>query len=191
MNQLELELRYLVRFLTHQKIRYAILGGIAVSIYGEPRFTQDIDVNIAFDKTKLDEFLRKARKQGFYPACAEVKKIAKKTGVIPLIFKKGRANAGCDIIIAENLIEYSSIRRGRLKKIGSVKARIITAEDLIIHKITSSRPKDIEDLKGILMRQKGKLNIKYIKSWLKKIDKTNKKSQLSKKFMQQITKARG
>jgi len=191
MTQLELELNSLVRFLARQKIKYVILGGIAVSIYGEPRFTQDIDVNIIFDITKLDEFLREAGKYGFHPIGPDTKKIAEKTGVIPLRFRKGKTGAGCDIIIAENLIEYTSIRRGRLKKIGSVKARIITAEDLVIHKITSSRPRDIEDLRGILIRQKGELDIGYIKFWLKKIDKINRKTRLFKKFMQKIAKARG
>lgn len=169
MNSLELELHNLVEFLSELRIAYVILGGLAVSIYGEPRLTADIDVNIMLDKTELDGFLKKAKDYGFYPIPSDIKRFTKKTGVIPMKFSKGKVLGRCDFIIAENLIEYSGIKRGRLKKIGPIKARFISPEDLIIHKITSSRPRDIEDVEGILIRQRDKLDIRYINNWLKKI----------------------
>lgn len=182
MNSLELQLKALVKFLSEQRIKYIILGGIAVSIYGEPRLTADIDVNIILGKTRIREFLNKAKKYGFYPLFSDVKKIAEKTGVIPLKFIKGKAIGKCDIIIAENILEYTAIERGRIRRIDSIRARLVSAEDLIIHKVTSSRPRDIEDFKSILIRQRGKLNTKYIIGWLKKIDRANKKSRLCKLF---------
>lgn len=182
MNTLELQLKTLVRFLSAQKIKYVILGGIAVSIYGEPRLTADIDVNIIFDKDKLDEFLVEAKKFNFYPLFPNTRKITEKTGVIPMKFVKGKITGKADIIIAENVLEYTAIKRGRIKKIGSIRARLVSPEDLIIHKITSSRPRDLEDLKGILVRQKGKLDIRYIRFWLKKIDRTDKRLQLCRLF---------
>lgn len=182
MNHFEIQLKALIKCLSEQKIKYIILGGIAVSIYGEPRLTADIDVNIIFDKKSIGEFLRGARKHGFYPAFADTENIAKETGVIPMDFLKGKTAGSFDIIIAENLLEYAAIERGRFRKIGPVSVRLITAEDLIIHKIASSRPRDVEDINGILIRQKGKLDIKYIRYWLKKIDKVNKKSRTYKTF---------
>jgi len=177
-----LQLKTLINFLTDQKIKYVILGGVAVSIYGEPRLTADIDVNIILGKNTIDEFLKKARKYNLYPASTNVKKIAKKTGVMPLLFTKRKISGKCDIIMAENQLEYTAIKRGKTRTIGNIKMRVVSPEDLIIHKITSSRPRDIEDLRGILIRQRGKLDIKYINAWLRKIDKVNKKSQLYKLF---------
>lgn len=182
MSSLEVQLRGLIKCLSEQKIKYIILGGIAVSIYGEPRLTADIDVNIILDKKKIAEFLKEAKKYGFLPALPDAENIAKETGVIPINFIKGKTVGKFDIIIAENILEYTAIKRGRIKKIGSIKAKLISPEDLIIHKIASSRPRDIEDLNGILIRQKGRLDIRYIRDWLKKIDKANKISQLYKLF---------
>lgn len=182
MNPVECQLQALVKCLTAQRIKYIILGGIAVSIYGEPRLTADVDVNIIFDKRKINEFLKRAKKYGFYPSLPHIRKIVEKTGVIPMSFRKRKIYGKFDIIIAENILEYMAIKRGRLKKIASTKARFISPEDLIIHKIVSSRPRDNEDLKGILIRQEGKLDIKYIQYWLKKIDKVNKKARLSNLF---------
>lgn len=182
MNPLELQLRNLTKLLKEQKLKYAILGGIAVSLYGEPRFTADIDVNVLLDREKIKEFLKKAEKYNFYPPFPHIEKIADRTGVIPLSFRKGKIEGKCDVIIAENIIEYYSIKRAKTKRIGSVKTRVVSAEDLIIHKITSSRTRDIEDLKSILIRQKGKLDIKYIRDWLRKVDKVSKKPHLYKLF---------
>lgn len=190
MSLLERQLQILIKCLTAQKIKYVILGGVAVSIYGEPRLTADIDVNIIFDKTKINEFLKKAKKYGFYPSLPNVRKIANETGIMPISLKKGNITAKIDIIIAENILEYTAIKRGRKKKIGSLRARFISAEDLVIHKIASSRPRDFEDLKGILIRQKGKIDIAYIQGWLKRIDKVNKKSKTYKSFKELLNELR-
>ncbi|MBN2097757.1 MAG: nucleotidyltransferase [Candidatus Omnitrophica bacterium] len=184
MNYLEIQLKALTECLSEQKIKYVILGGIAVSLYGEPRLTADIDVNVILEKEKLGEFLRNARRYGFYPVFTNELEIIEETGVIPLKFIRGKIKGKTDIIIAENILEYNAIKRGRIKKISSIQVRLVSPEDLIIHKLTSTRPRDFEDLRGILWRQKGKLDIKYIRYWLKKIDETDKKVRLYKLFNQ-------
>lgn len=45
-------------------------------------------------------------------------------------------------------------------------------EDLIIHKLIFYRPRDIEDLKAIILKQKNNLDEEYIKKWLKIFSKT-------------------
>ncbi len=182
MNPLELQLKALIKFLSDQKIKYVILGGVAVAVYGEPRLTADIDVNVILDKTKIDDFLRKSKNYGFFSRFSNTKKIAQKTGIIPLKFIRGKTLGICDVIMAENILEYAAIRRGRVKKIGKVKARFVSPEDLIIHKMASQRPRDIEDAKSILIRQKSRLDLKYILGWFKKIDEVDKQAGLSKFF---------
>lgn len=182
MNALDVQLKSLVDCLSSQKINYIIFGGVAVSVYGEPRFTADIDVNILLEKRKIGEFLKKAKKYGFSPALVNIKEMARKCGVIPLNLKKGEITGKFDIIIAENPMEYAAIERGIVRKIGSMKVRFISPEDLVIYKITSPRPRDLEDLKGILFRRKGKLDLAYIRFWLKKIDKIDNELNLCRLF---------
>ncbi len=45
-------------------------------------------------------------------------------------------------------------------------ARLISAEDLIIHKMVASRPRDLEDVERILVRQCLKVDLAYIRQWL-------------------------
>jgi hypothetical protein len=170
---LEKQLKALKKLFRVTKIPYAVLGGMAVILYGEPRFTMDIDVNISLPSHKMTLFLSEAKKYGFLPSCAKPESFAKTTGVIPMRFMSVHPPGRCDIVIARNPIEFSALKRSVSKKIGMIKAKFITAEDLVIHKIASDRPRDLEDLRGILMRQKGKLDLPYIFLWLKKIDKVN------------------
>ena len=177
MDPIEAQLKQLVKLMKAAKVDYAILGGMAVSVYGEPRMTFDIDVTIILDANKLaiDRFLKEARKFGFIPLPPNIKSFIKGTGVMPMRFKKNKVIGRCDFIIAENILEYLCIKRSIPKKIYSTTIKLITAEDLYIHKITSQRPRDIEDAKGIMRRQGRKLDTKYIDYWLKKIAKANKK----------------
>ena len=75
-------------FLKEAGLEYAVLGGIAVSLYSESRMTQDIDLNIAFDVKDLDVFLKKSRKYGFRPIPSNINKFVKETAVIPMCFLK-------------------------------------------------------------------------------------------------------
>ncbi|KPK42171.1 MAG: hypothetical protein AMJ78_03465 [Omnitrophica WOR_2 bacterium SM23_29] len=182
MNVLKTQLLTLVKFLSLANIEYVILGGLAVSVYGEPRFTADIDVNIFLEKKKLNGFLKKAKLYGFYPIPKNINKFVKETGVIPMKFSKGTVIGRCDFIIAENAIEKLSLKRAKIKKIDSTKVRFVSPEDLIIHKITAGRPRDIEDVRGILLRQQKKLDISYIQYWLKMLEASNKQLRLSELF---------
>lgn len=182
MNPLEFQFKQLVKLMKSARIDYAVLGGIAVSIYGEPRLTFDIDINIILDNDKIDDFLKKAKMYGFLPLPSHIKRFIKATGVIPMKFLKNKVTGKCDFIIAQNILECLCIKRAALKKIYSTKVKLITPEDLVIHKITSQRPRDLEDLQGILIRQRGKLDIRYITYWLKKIAEANQKPELLRLF---------
>lgn len=45
--------------------------------------------------------------------------------------------------------------------------RVCSAEDLIIHKAVAGRPQDLSDLQSVIYRNAEKLDLTYIRSWLK------------------------
>ena len=184
MNFLKAQLKTLVKFMSTERVDYAVIGGVAVLAYGEPRFTADVDVNILLKKEEIRQFMRRARHYGIYPLSPKSEKIAKETGVIPLRFKKKDFIGRFDVVLAENILEYNAIKRSKIHKIDNVKIKLITPEDLVIHKMASPRPRDYEDLRGILARQRHRLDLKYIIFWLKKIDQTSPEAQLEKSFLQ-------
>lgn len=187
-NSFKYQLRQLVDFLEKTGVDYAVLGGIAVSVYSEPRMTQDIDLNIVLNMNDLKAFLEKSRKYGFRPIPPNIHKFVNETGVIPMRFFKRGVAGKFDFIIAQNPIEFAGIKRARFKKILDVRVKIVAAEDLLLHKLLSDRPRDREDAQGIILRQGEKLDLEYVDTWLKKIDKLSPARHLLKEFKELVKK---
>ncbi|MDI3467219.1 MAG: hypothetical protein OJF50_006040 [Nitrospira sp.] len=49
--------------------------------------------------------------------------------------------------------------------IGQAPVRFATAEDLIVHKMLAHRPRDIEDVRNVMLRQP-RPDLTYIRRWL-------------------------
>ena len=163
------QLTQLAQLFQELQIDYAVLGGIAVSYYGEPRLTWDVDVNILLASDQVENFLATAKKQGFTPRLPDAKAILKKTGVIPMTFLEDEEEGHCDLIVAQNALEIAGIRRASLRQIGKSRIKLIACEDLILHKIASDRPRDREDLLSILRRQGKNIDRAYINDWLQRL----------------------
>ena len=68
-----------------------------------------------------------------------------------------------DLIVASLALESEAIDRAIAVPIGDAQVRFATAEDLILHKIVSERPRDLEDLVGIVRRRAGALDLEYLR----------------------------
>ncbi len=69
-----------------------------------------------------------------------------------------------DFWLAKTPRERAELRRAKPAKILGMRTRLLAPEDVILHKLSSGRGKDFEDALGILIRQKGKLDLPYLKS---------------------------
>lgn len=150
-------------FLTALNIPYAIIGGIAVQYWGEPRLTADIDITILTSIENEEEVCNKVIKN-FSPRNQNVLEFAKKNRVLLLY-----ASNGCpiDISLGVPIYEDEMMKRRISYAIDPQRSVFIcSAEDLIIHKAVAGRPRDIEDLKGIIIVQKNKMDIEYVRLWL-------------------------
>ncbi len=56
MKQLPEDFKDFIKFLNEYKVRYLLVGGWAVGIYGNPRATKDIDFFIATDDENIHNF---------------------------------------------------------------------------------------------------------------------------------------
>lgn len=154
-----------VLFLNREKFKYLIIGGIAVGVLGEPRVTGDVDVDIALGRNKVTEFLKRAEGFGFKvnkARCLETAKIAK-------VFQINYGDFHIDFIIASIDFEKEAFKRRRLRKLYGLNAFFPTPEDLILLKIIPGRPQDLADAEKIILRQKDKLDRKYLKKWAQKL----------------------
>lgn len=151
-------------FLRRLGIDYAIIGGAAVQIWGEPRLTQDVDLTAS---TPLDEpagsFIQQVLDR--FPARLEdALEFARQNRVILI-----RASNGCPVDISMGLPGYEDqvMERAVEVELEPGKAvRFCSAEDLIIHKAIAGRPQDVRDVEGIVYRQGASLDARYIRHWL-------------------------
>ncbi len=147
-----------MRVLRQLRVPYAFTGGIVVGFYGFPRATYDVDVVIeARDPSKLVRMLRKV---GFELNPDEAKLMMEKGNRFVCYLGPCRV----DLWLAKTPREMAELRRARTVRIFGMRTRLLAPEDVILRKLDSGRGKDFEDALGILVRQKGKLDLSYLKS---------------------------
>jgi predicted nucleotidyltransferase len=92
-----------------------------------------------------------------------------KTFVLPLEDINTRVRI--DFIFSQTEYEKRAINRSIKIDLKGIKVNFTTVEDLLIHKIFAGRPKDLEDVKILILKNPG-INKNYIRKWLTDFDKT-------------------
>lgn len=142
------------------KCRWMVIGGVAASLLGKPRFTADVDAVALIEDEELPNILKIAEKSGIVPRLQNVLDFAKKNRV--LLLKHADSNINIDLSLGLLPFEVEALKRRKLKHIGKVSFYLPAVEDLIIFKAVAHRPQDIIDIKEIVNNTK-KLDKKHIK----------------------------
>jgi predicted nucleotidyltransferase len=172
-------LRRVIDFLNEHHLPYMLIGGLAISIMGETRATRDADFKISIDMPLAD--FRKLVFEHFSERPTKIPKHMLSPHVIHFWALPGVA---ADILVSIFDYEKQAIERAIEMDIEGVPARICTPEDLIIHKAIAERLKDWGDIEGILMRQRGKLDLAYIRNWLSQFAEALEKPEILTRFNQ-------
>lgn len=149
--------------LTELGLPYAIIGGIAVQEWGEPRFTKDIDLTVLAPLEDLEDTVE-AILNRFNSRVSDPLDLALHSRMIVVQATNGYP---VDISLGVPGYEEEVMSRAVNYKLSSGKeVRLCSAEDLIIHKAVAGRPQDIRDIEGVIIRQQHKLDAQYIHHWL-------------------------
>lgn len=139
------------------------IGGLAVQRWGEPRVTRDVDVSL-FTGFERDEQVVDGLLGRFAPRVPDARNFALANRVV-LLF--GAGNVPIDVGLSGFPFERQVIDRATLIRFGDAgPLRICSAEDLIVLKAFAARPRDIDDVRGIIARQREALDWPYIESAL-------------------------
>lgn len=131
--------------------RGVIIGGIATSLLGTPRFTADLDAVFLLSFEDLPRLVEEAAVQGIEPRIADPIGFARKSRVLLM----RHVATGTDINLSLGVLpfEVEMVERSKLFEIGSLSLRLPTPEDLIIMKAIAHRPKDLADIQTIAASQ--------------------------------------
>ena len=161
-------LKLLARELDRAQIPYMIIGGQAVQLYGEPRMTRDIDLTLGLDSKGLDRVLRVCGACELKPLPAAPAEFVRETMVLPAL--EERTGIRVDFVFSFTDYERQAIDRSRPVEIGGVSVRFAAAEDIVIHKLVAGRPRDLEDVRSIVVKNPG-LDRAYVEEWLGGFDR--------------------
>jgi predicted nucleotidyltransferase len=165
-------------------IPYMVIGGQAVLLYGEPRLTRDIDITLGTTLEKLDVVLGLVEDIGL-ESLADPETFTRETMVLPC--QDTSTSIRIDFIFSFSAYEKQALERVQTVKMGNAKVAFASVEDLIIHKVIAGRPRDLEDVESILIKNP-EVDSKYIRRWLKEFAATLKEPFL-KRFNEVVQKA--
>ncbi|MDY0042256.1 MAG: hypothetical protein RBS57_18245 [Desulforhabdus sp.] len=151
------------RFFKTKKWRYCFIGGMAVIRWGEPRFTQDVDLALLTGFGSEEKFIHDLTVE-FQARIDVLEQFAVKNRVALL---QSRSGVPIDVSLAGLPFEEKMIKRASVYEV--IPNKLITtcsAEDLIVLKAFANRDKDWSDVRGVLIRQQGRLNTDMILSEL-------------------------
>jgi len=153
--------------LERHRLPYMIIGGQAVLLYGEPRLTRDIDITLGIDIDQLEKLLVVIRELSLKPLPADIDSFVRETMVLPA--QDEETGIRVDFIFSFTPYEASAIERARKVRILDQDVRFASPEDVVIHKIFSARPRDIEDARIIILKNPA-IDVDRVRELLKEFD---------------------
>jgi hypothetical protein len=146
------------------KVPGAVIGGVAASILGRPRLTQDVDALVILDEGRWSRFLANGESQGFVQRRADALAFAQEIRV--LLMRHQKSGMDVDIVFGSLPFEREAVARATWVDLGGVQLPLPLPEDLIIMKAVAHRPRDLGDIEAILAAHP-KLNLRRVRRWVR------------------------
>ncbi len=162
-------LEQLAQGLDDRAIPYMVVGGQAVLLYGEPRLTRNIDVTLGAGPERLAEILDLAKSKSWKVLVDSPADFVERTMVLPCV--EPESGIRLDFIFSHSLYEQEALRRVRRVRIGKAEVCFASVEDAVVHKVIAGRPRDIEDVRSLLLKNPG-MDGSYIRHWLEEFDRS-------------------
>lgn len=168
----------IVKVLERLNIPYFVTGGMAVTVWGRPRFTADIDIIIQMqpkDAVTLEKTLSTISGAS-YISIEAIRNALNNYGEFNFI--DGESGMKVDFWILKNTpFGKSQLKRRKIRSVLGKKIYFCSPEDLIINKLNwykeSPTGRQLDDVESILRISKEKLDYKYLKTWTKKLGLEN------------------
>ena len=157
MPELDDALFTLSSWLTENGIGHMVIGGFAVTVWGEPRFTRDLDVTVSVPADKFAQTVNRISSR-FVSLSQDPVKFATETRVLPIMVESVPAA----LIFAALPYEEDAIARAHQIQLRNGAVPVCSPEDLILHKIVSQRPRDHEDIEGVFRYRHRELDYSYL-----------------------------
>jgi predicted nucleotidyltransferase len=152
------------RLMNERRWRWYVFGAQAVIAYGRPRLTADVDVTVEPTGAAPAELITALASHGFalrFPMSIEHLHDAR---LLPMVHAPTAMPV--DLVIAAPGLDEEFLERACLLDLGGVEVPVVSVEDLVAMKILAGRRKDIEDVRGVLAEQRGRMDLDRVRDVL-------------------------
>jgi predicted nucleotidyltransferase len=170
----------IVRCLDDKNIPYMIIGGQAVLLYGRPRLTRDIDITLGVDSDRFEIIARVCKDIGLKILPVEPAAFAAQTKVLPAEDPDSKMRV--DFVFSFTPYEQQALKRVKKVELAGYPVCFASCEDVIIHKMLAGRAVDEEDIRSILVKNRSKIDLGYVRKWLGQFEGLQEYADVLKKF---------
>ncbi len=145
---------------SHGVEEFAFTGGVAVGVWAEPRQTRDLDVCGTLPLAEVDRLL--ALRDGIRSGPEELPDLVR--------FRVGDWDV--DLFVCKDAYDRTCLDRALPARIDGTDVRVVTAEDLLVHKMIKLRTdrrrllQDLADIRAVIECQMQSLDWVYLHRWL-------------------------
>jgi hypothetical protein len=161
-----------------------LFGAQAVQVWGLPRLSADVDVTIRLRSQDVRPFVAAMRDAGFTTRVPDPERFAAEVRVLPFLHEASRIPL--DAILAGPGPEEEFLERAKVVSIEGVRVPVISPEDLVVTKVLAGRPKDLEDVRGILRQTGARFESEQVRSLLGSLEAALDRSDLRTLFEDQL-----
>lgn len=141
----------------------AVIGGVAVAVWGEPRVTRDVDIKVLLGRDAAPRLLE-AIGPDYISLQADPLAALARSGVL---FVQDPQGTRLDLLLSDVSFDAEAIQRAKEVTLQpGLVASVCSPEDLIIYKLISTRQRDQDDAQGVIRRQGDDLDDQYVLTWL-------------------------
>ncbi len=152
-----------------------LFGAQADIVWGSPRLSADVDVTAELDPASLDAFIQVMAKHGFDVVFGDPEFVAS-TRVLPFVHRA--SGMPLDVVLSGPGLEDGFLHRAIPANVGGTLVPVISPEDLIVTKTLAGRPKDIEDIRGVINERRTSLDVERIRATLRLLEQALAQSDL-------------
>ncbi len=129
--------------LTRHRVRYVMVGGLAVAAHGRVRYTKDLDVLVDPSNANARRVGRALADFGFAASARSWRRLTIPYQVLTL----GREPIRIDILTGIAGMTFARVWRGRVTaRLATVDVPVIGFDDLRVNKLAAGRPQDLFDV---------------------------------------------
>lgn len=159
-------LRRLIESLPASAPPYCLIGALALSAWGQPRATKDIDLLILLNEENQGKLLNGLASRGFLKDEAWSEHNPMLRGTMVRLYS---GDVPIDLLAPRDAQEEEALTRRRMIEVEGLSLWTVSPEDLVLMKLKAGRPYDFGDVTTVIVRQGDALDQEYLFRWAKRL----------------------